>query len=423
MGELDTELSERLARLAAAVPVADGQPDVVRADAVRARHRLRIAWVTPIVAVVVVAIGATLLARGNSPGTTSPPGETPTAPATPAGDPSVAATDSHGPFSFELRADKAHYAPGEPIDVAASLLYGGPEDSIQFQHHMYSGPITFGLREKVFGEIQLQPVTLMCICVSQSTLQRDVPLVVSFRKLGGFPSGHPDIARIGAWLSDPELWLPEGTWHFYASAEGAVGKAGGGEAFGLYVEIEIVVARDPAATPGLPASTDWTDNPVYGGADGGDGWVELQLKSRHARYEKAKPVEISAWYWFNTGGGSLDLVASTFAPVLGLSIEQLSAKDPGVRTVVYDNACIDMGLVEGKHIDDVPLGPNNVTSYKADVVPASFDTLYKDGALYLPVGRWRITASINGTFARCGDVGDPYEANATIEIEVVEHLD
>jgi hypothetical protein len=325
--------------------------------------------------------------------------------------PTQSATDRDGDFELTFRSDKTHYAPNEPIDVTAALTYHGRSQAVEITHDS-GGPILFGIREKVFGAIQVGGLSLLTC--GGTTLRRDDPIVKGFQKGGAFSNEHPEAEMHRAWMMDPELRLPEGTWHLYAASGGPC--MGSGPTFGLMAEIEIVVDDNPTATPGHPAPTEWADKPVYGGAD--IGWVVLQLKSTHARYEAGEPVELEASYWFADGK---PLVASHFQPELALAIEQLDATDPQTRAVIDDNACVDLGMVEGVERLLV-LGPGNVTSMRADLVPPNFEDLFVDGTLRLPVGRWRISASVAGTFAPCGERGDPYVLAAAVEIEVVEHV-
>lgn len=325
-----------------------------------------------------------------------------------------ATLDRDGPFSLELRAGKARYAPNEAIDVVSTLLFDGPGESIEFQHDS-SGPIMFGIRERVFGEIDVGGISILMF--DQTTLQRSVPYVKSFVKSGGIGGNHPDEAMFRSWMEDPVLRLPEGTWHLYAVAGGSMldgDSVTGG--FSLSAEVEIVVDDDPAATPGHPAATEYPYKPVYGGADIGS--VVLQLKSERPIYAAGAPIELSVDYWFADGPR---LNASHFYPEVGWSLVQLDATDPEARFTVYDSLCVDLGLVTGmeRHIE---IGPRLIAAVRGDALPELNDELFVDGSLRLPVGRWRISASVAGTFGPCSGGGEPYELDASLEIEVVERL-
>lgn len=152
----------------------------------------------------------------------------------------VEASDYDGTFRLELRSTKSGYAAGEPIDVKGTLTYVGPKESVEVCNDSY-GPIAFGIRERVFGAIRVGSIsTLMG---DMTTFDRGVPLVTPFQKGGGFSGDDPDADQYKDWLLDPELWLPEGTWHLTAHATGGPGcGVEAGPPFDLRAEITIVVA-------------------------------------------------------------------------------------------------------------------------------------------------------------------------------------
>lgn len=323
--------------------------------------------------------------------------------------------DRDGAFSLELHASKARYAPNEAIDVAGTLLFDGPNESIEFRHDS-SGPIMFGIRERVFGEIDVGWISILMW--DRTILQRSVPYARPFAKGGGLMGDHPDEAIHRAWLEDPVLRLPEGTWHLYAVAGGELldgDSITGG--FSLTAEIEIVVDDDPAATPGHPPATEYPYKPVYGGAD--IGGIALQLKSERPTYEVGAPIELSVWYWFMDGP---QVIASHFQPEVGLSLVQLDATDPLSIGIATDSACTDLGVMTGQE-RHVEIGPRLITELRADALPQKIDDLFVDGELRLPVGRWRISASVIGEFGPCSGGGEPYEISTSLEIEVVERLE
>lgn len=414
MADLDRDLANRLTRLASAVPVAPSQLDPVHRTAVAARQRVRLAWITPLIALVVIVGLSALVGPRPSPGATpslvsAPPSAssaipTPFLPTEP-----VVSTSRDGDFDLVLRAGKHVYAPNEPIDITAALTYRGAAETVDISTDS-GGPIVFGIFEKVYGEIQIGGLSdLMC---KHSTLTRDQPLVSTFKKMGGFDGDHPQASQFQAFFADPQLRLPTGTWHIYAASGSPC--LGSEIAYSLRAEIEIVVADDPMSTPGIPVATDWQDKPVYGGDDVGS--VVLQLKSGHSRYEEGAPIDVVVSYWFADGP---TLVASHFGPEAELSIDQLDATQPKQLLRVYDSACVDLGRVDGMQ-RDVAIGPGLMTFFRADVVPDGLDALFVDGSLRLPAGRWRITAVVAGTFGPCSAPGDQYQLRASIEIEVVK---
>lgn len=414
MSDLDRDLAERLSQLAAAVPTVSGQLDPVNRSAVIARHSVRMAWLTPLVVGVAAILGASVLSGPGAqptPGATQSPRTSGTQGSSPDKGPPVS-TDRSSDFDLVLRAGKPLYAPDEPIDISASLTYRGALGSVEISTDS-GGPIMFGIREQVYGEIHLGGLSLLTC--KRSTLTGDQSLVEPFKKSGGFSGDHPQADQFRVFFEDPQLRLPEGTWHIYAWSSSPC--MGSEVAFQLNTQIEIVVDDDPAATPGHPPATEYPFKPVYGGAD--IGLVVLQLKSERPTYEARAPIELAVDYWFADGPR---LIASHFQPEVGLSIVQLDATDPEGRITVYDSACVDLGLVTGKE-RHVEVGPRLIAEVRGDALPETNDELFVDGQLRLPVGTWRISASVAGTFAPCSGDGESYELQASLEIEVVERLE
>lgn len=268
--DFDVSLRRRLESLAASVPVSPaGEVAPVTPGGVRdgSSARLGLAGWAPVLALVVggllIAGIAQLGPRTGAPDSRTPTGPDSTAPS--ATDGPVTASDRDGDFELTISSGRSHYRAGDPIDVFASLVYSGPEERVQFLHNKFTGPVLFGIREKVFGEINAEGVMPACICEEQTTLQRGIPLVESFKKSGGFPRNHPDAAEFGAWLEDPILRLPAGTWHLTAQALGHAEEDEGGDwAFDLKVEIAIFVEEatpEPATDPPPPTAGPPTATP------------------------------------------------------------------------------------------------------------------------------------------------------------------
>jgi hypothetical protein len=157
-------------------------------------------------------------------------------------------TETDGDFELVLTSDKRVYRPDEPILIEARLTYHGSQSSMVIGHDMGS-PISFGIAEKVFGLIQVGGLSLLTC--EPTTLVRDEPLIEPFRKSGGVLDGQPhDEEMVMAWMRDPVLRLPVGTWHVTASAGSPC--MGMGASFSVGGQLTIVVADDPHATSGPP---------------------------------------------------------------------------------------------------------------------------------------------------------------------------
>jgi hypothetical protein len=218
----DLELQRRLAGLAEAVPLDAPLPSgMVRPAIVRAgpaSRGLGPGVFVPALALVLIATLAAGLARVGPFAPGVPAGSQPvqaTAPETSSPTESMGqvATDQDGDFKLTLTSDKSSYRPDDPVAVTGSLVYQGPEASIELGHDS-SGAIMFGVRERIYGAIDLNTVSLL-MC-GRTTLQRDIPLQLPFRKQGGFPGDDPAAESFKAFMFDPVLRLPGGTWHIYA---------------------------------------------------------------------------------------------------------------------------------------------------------------------------------------------------------------
>ncbi len=212
--DLELELRNRLAGLAAAVPVDAGSAlhtptaPVVRPGSTS--RRFAVGALAPLVAVVVVAIVAASLSRIG-----------PFAPAATGGTPVVAAVRD-GPFELTITSAKSRYALREPVEVTASLTYQGPEGSVSIAHGLGS-PMAFGVIERVDGLFLVPAWRQSC---EPSVLVRDVPLERPFAKSGSFSGDNPAASNAEGFFEDPTLVLPAGTWHLYVVADFGVGDCG-----------------------------------------------------------------------------------------------------------------------------------------------------------------------------------------------------
>jgi len=134
---------------------------------------------------------------------------------------SPASSVADGPYVLEITAPRTIFAIGEPITgITAALTYHGSEASVRIGH-AHLTPLGFGIQEPVNGW-NLSPAWLQSC--EMSDLARGVPLTNPFGKSGG--SLRPDPA-FTAFMEDPVLRLPPGTWHVYAEASFDEGNCGG----------------------------------------------------------------------------------------------------------------------------------------------------------------------------------------------------
>ena len=251
--DLDGELRARLASLAGAVPVdAPGSMSTVtaRVRPGRTGRRLALGGLVPLVAIVVVVIGT--VAAGfvkvpsedasstTEPTELGPPGsrETPAAQV-------AAGVDVDGPYMIELRSERRVYHESDVLEIAGAFTYAGdaPIDVQGFK------PLVFSIAEPVYGIDMDTAVTLEC---NQERLEPGERMVLPFRKGGGVSTSDPQYDFKRAYLMDPVLRLPPGTWHIRLTGWLYEGDCGTAQRT-LSTEIEILVLPDAASGPSRSA--------------------------------------------------------------------------------------------------------------------------------------------------------------------------
>jgi hypothetical protein len=145
-------------------------------------------------------------------------------------------SDVDGDFALTLRSERSSYLRGEPIVVTAFLTYTGSEPEVDIAHDS-AGPVRFEIREPLYGaDVMWNVSRLMC---GHSTLVRDVPSTIPFRKAGGYSNHDPAADALHAFFSDQVLRLPAGTWHLRAIA--GIGPCMGLPSPGAQMDVEIVI--------------------------------------------------------------------------------------------------------------------------------------------------------------------------------------
>ncbi len=315
------------------------------------------------------------------------------------------ATVRDGDFELTLRSDKTTYRPNEPIDVTGSLVYSGPEDRVEVAHDS-SGMILFGSREPVYGSINLSTVTrLMC---TRSTLQRNVPIDMPFRKGGGFPGDHANVDFFRAFMLDPALRLPAGTWHLYAVSSGGCLAGPENPAFALEAEIAIEVSGEPVAIPrstAVPAAPTPEIAPDESTGqikpDGSvvdvvnDGTLELMIRAAGSVYIEGEPIDVTARLTYLGTDEAAD-----YSGGITFSGTQVDGSHHFQRPILVA-MCVRAGSVS-----DFPL-----EAALAESLPK---------VRSLPAGNWRITAHFSGSVPSCLAGGTSQGVGpASIDVKVV----
>jgi hypothetical protein len=146
-------------------------------------------------------------------------------------------------FELEISAP-ATWTAGEPIDFSGTLTYVGREPTMSV---IGSGLVFWGA-EQLDGPIHAEPYWRPI--GRQYDFQAGDVETYTFTKSGSYDADGPDAEFWSAWLDDPELRLPAGTWRIYALARYVLPGASGETELVASVEIEIVDARMVRGTGG-----------------------------------------------------------------------------------------------------------------------------------------------------------------------------
>lgn len=312
--DFDVSLRRRLEGLAAAVPAGE-QGAMTSVAGARVRpggtgQRLAHAGLGPVVAILAIGalVAGTLGIGPFAPGASDGPSAGPSTPSGP-----VSATTRSGDFELTLRSAKARYSLNERIDVEASLTYAGEElGGVQIAHAMGAddGPMGFGIEEPVLGELRLTPTT-QDAC-ARTMLEHGEPLTTEFEKSGGFSGDDPRAAEYRAFFEDPELRLPEGTWHVYAVASFSIGDCSP-DTIDLRVDLAIEVTHE-IATPGPnPTGAVDPDRPVASTVIVGD--VQLTIEAAKGHFRTNEPIDVRASLLYRGEAESLSIAYGALGPV------------------------------------------------------------------------------------------------------------
>ena len=397
MADLDTDLRNRLSRLADAVPVAPGRLDPVHRSSVAARQSLRMAWLTPLVGLVVVVVGGALLNGGYG-----PPGGTP-----------ITATTRSGDFELTIRSERARYEAGEPVEISASLTYHGAEP-VTIVHALGvgdpdaegGGPLGFGIVEPVIGNLRLETVWLTSR--NTTTLAPGASITSPFAKGTATSGSDPRIPEYTAYLEDPVLRLASGTWHPYAIADFSVGE-GADVSIRAEIEIQVVAPSNTEASGPTP----FADGPVSDSDTNGD--FELVIRSPKARYESGQPIEVVAalTYVGRENSATIAHALGARGSALGFGVEEPVLGDLRLKPG-WDEACARTELYSD--------APQDYQFWKSGSWPgdhpraAEYHDFVFEPELRLPEGTWHVYAVAEFSIDDCS--ADPIRMRVDLTIEV-----
>lgn len=477
MADLDTDLRNRLSRLADAVPVAPGRLDPVHQGAVATRQRIRMAWVTPLVLLVAIGLGSSLLNQGFGPGRRDP-------------DAPRRSTVVNGDFELSVDATKGAFRTGEQIDVRAALVYRGPNENVtigygalgaivftipgilssssppdvceelvlergvpltgristvrgtpeafRLPHGIYdiTGQAAFRVGDCRAGVAELQ--TMVTISVAED--EHDIPIRTVPHEGGACPLKHNSGWLVvhhetGLGVRNADGMVRGATWPYgYSAHRGADGvgvlvDAGGGLvareeekiSFGGAFGMEGLIAPCLVAGPHPPVTPEPTPAPRPEDvqvATSENGTFRLEVRSTRSIYT-GEPIAITASYTYL--GPHESIVVSHFAPEVGFAIEQQGVESTVGWIKLYDSACTELRLERGVP-REVQLVESNMMSLRAASLPAALrlrpEPLPRDSLDLLPTGTWRITASLANAVGPCSDRGSERGLGTSIEVVV-----
>lgn len=370
MTDLDRDLGARLERLAAAVPVRAGELDPVFRGAVEARMRVRMAWVTPLVAVAVVSLLASALGIG-------PFGSR---------DPAVVGTARAGDLELSIRSPKTRWTTDESIEVVATLTNVGSQVVTITHSKAYPdrdgrpGPLGFGMVEPVFGKLTLSMVWLQSR--NSTALGPGGSISSPFVKSGSWDGNDPRSGEYEAFLQEPGLRLPVGTWHPYVVLES-----------GLRAEIAIEVADTASVSTPVPTSTNAVASARWkASATAGD--FELRLEAAKGEFASNETLDVAGFLTYR-------------------------GQEPRVVVGVLSPGPITFSM-------DVPEGIYLITRGRwscdpvvlARDVPMSWSLLNLNGFVQfeVPHGLYDISASADVQLGGCTEQREGIEASITVAV-------
>ncbi len=154
----------------------------------------------------------------------------------PAADVPVARVARDAAFVLALHTPSAIWSAGQPIELQTLLTYVGPLGSLEVRGSG-SGLVSFAV-EQLNGPLDVGGAsTLDCAPYQMS---RDAPMAIKYVKSGGWSEDDPNAAVFRAFVVDPLLRLPAGSFVITATFTGYLGGCGG-EEHTLSVELPLTV--------------------------------------------------------------------------------------------------------------------------------------------------------------------------------------
>ncbi len=252
-------------------------------------------------------------------------------------------------FRLELWTDRKTYITDEPISIAATLTYIGPEDSVTLYHP--DPLLTFLLNEQSGTRSMGGGVDDVC---RQTVARRDEPISIPYTKSAAWTSDDPNAAFYREWMKDPVLHLPAGDWTVVAGGQFSVSACGGSDV-SIGQKLDVTVALPAGVTPSpTPSPTPTPAEPELTGtkiSSAGDmriiGWSpDGRWLAAYAGSGSSSGVDLIRI--FDAAGQEVDSLtgvdASWMSPDV-LAVLQIDPATPGIGSVTLHN--MSTGANEG----------------------------------------------------------------------------
>jgi hypothetical protein len=334
----------------------------------------------------------------------------------PSGDGPVVDDAQDNLFRLDLTTPRRIYSPQDAIEPVATVSFLGPAAQMSIYH---GGSIVGWVIEEVGGNRTMSGgMTLPC---ASGVIRRDTPLTFPFEKSGAIGQTFDQ-----AWFDDPVLHLPVGTWRIRAyttiSADDGPSPSDGsftcgtrGHGMEAANVITVVGGTAPSTAPSLvPTSAppsplpSFTLDPVVGTAE--DPTFRLALTTPHGIFGPNDAIGPVATLTYR--GPSDTITYGHGAPAVSFAIEEIGGDRQMSGGV--DDVCQLTTLDAAT--------PATIRFQKGGQVGLGFDQAwFADPVLRLPVGTWRISATLEASVPACGQGSDVHRLTAENVIQVVDN--
>jgi hypothetical protein len=240
-------------------------------------------------------------------------------------------------FRLELWTDRTSYTAGEPISIGATLTYIGPDDSVTLYHP--DPMVTFDLVE--LGGSRSMGGAVRDVC-APTVVNKGEPIQIPYTKSAAWTGEDPNATFYQAWIQDPLLHLPAGSWNVLVQGQFRLGDCGQPLDIGTKLTVTVTPAPDatPVTTPTpspTPVEPELTGTKVSSARDmriigwSPDGaWLAAYAGS-------GSSTSVDVIRLFDADGNEVDSLGGTDASWVSpdvLAVLQVDPATPGIGSVI-----------------------------------------------------------------------------------------